>query len=74
MTPLTTMKIKNVKFWEVALGQEFVFMFDNGTSWRYRKVDFDRVECVQCPKTLPRTLGQIDIWQKQDYEVLVDCA
>ena len=66
--------MKNIKFWEVALGQEFVFMFDNGTSWRYRKVDVDRVECVQCPKTLPRTLGQVDIWQKQDYEVLVDCA
>ena len=67
-------KMKNIKFWEVALGQEFVFMFDNGTSWRYRKVDIDRVECVQCPKTLPRTLGQVDIWQKQDDEVLVDCA
>ena len=66
--------MKNIKFWEVALGQEFVFMFDNGTSWRYRKVDVDRVECVQCPKTLPRTLGQVDIWQKQDDEVLVDCA
>jgi len=66
-------KMKNIKFWEVAIGQEFVFMFDNGTDWRYRKIDVDRVECVQCPKKFP-AFGDVDIWQKQDDEVLVDCA
>lgn len=65
--------MKNIKFWEVAIGQEFVFMFDNGTDWRYRKIEADRVECVQCPKRFA-ALGDVDIWQKQDYEVLVDCA
>lgn len=67
------MKVKQIKFWEVAIGQEFVFMFDNGTNWRYRKVEKDRVECVDCPRTF-RALEQVDIWQKYDVEVLVDCA
>ena len=67
-------KMKNIKFWEVALGQEFVFMFDNGTDWRYRKVAEDMVQCVACPRTA-RAVGQIDPWKNQnDYEVLVDCA
>jgi hypothetical protein len=35
-------------FKQLNVGDVFAFSFD-AMNWRYKKVEFDRVQCVKCP-------------------------
>lgn len=61
---------KLTQFANVEIGQEFTFVFDRSTQWRYRKVGFDTVECVSCPPTY-NVKGQVDRWYAGDCTVVV---
>jgi hypothetical protein len=54
-------------FSELNIGDIFTFSFDSG-DWRYKKIGFDTVECVKCPRTT-NAVGQIDRWNNQNAEV-----
>ena len=62
---------KLTQFANVKIGQEFTFVFDRTTEWRYCKVGFDTVECVSCPSTYFNVKGQVDRWYAGDCNVVV---
>jgi hypothetical protein len=54
-------------FKQLNVGDVFAFSFD-AMNWRYKKVEFDRVQCVKCP-AIYNVVGQVDEWKDQEMEV-----
>lgn len=48
-----------MKFKELEIGKEFTFAFESKTSWRYKKVSKDSIQCIGAPLTNKNAVGII---------------